>query len=193
MAADAAPFGARGGGMAPDQRALDPLTRWLVLALPAAFLAHDLGEVRGNAELNAVMAELSTRSPRLSRLALATQTTDRQMAVAVGALTAGCVAVSVRAARRPAPGPAMSDFAAATAVMGGHLAVHLAQSLFLRRRVPGLIGGLAVTVPYSALVLRRLRGRGYVDVTAAGRRATGAALALGPALVAVRLLARRVG
>jgi hypothetical protein len=75
--------------------------------------------------------------------------------------------------------------------MGGHLLVHVGQSLLLRRPTPGLSGGLLVTVPYSAVVLARLHRRGYVDAAMVARGAGLAALALGPALVALRLLVRR--
>jgi hypothetical protein len=52
------------------------MTRWLVLSLPAAFLAHDIGEVRGNADLNSALAGLSDRIPLAARLAPSVATTD---------------------------------------------------------------------------------------------------------------------
>ena len=148
---------------AADRRSFDLVTRWLVLSLPAAFLAHDIGEVRGNADLNSALAGLSDRIPLAARLAPSVATTDRQAAAAVGALTAGCAALAVRAVQQPAPGPATGDFAAATAIIGGHIVVHGAQSILLRRRMPGLRGGLAVILPCSVLLLRRLRRRGYLQ------------------------------
>jgi hypothetical protein len=48
---------------AADRRSFDLVTRWLVLSLPAAFLAHDIGDVRGNADLNSALAGLSDRIP----------------------------------------------------------------------------------------------------------------------------------
>ena len=173
-------------------RPLDPVTRWLVLGLPVAFLAHDLGEVRGNEELNQALADLASGSPRLARVAERMRTSDRQMAVAVSALTAACVVVAWRAARRPAPSPAMSDFAVGTAVVGGHLVSHVAQSVLLRRPAPGLAGGLLVTVPYTVVVLRRLQQRGYVDGRQTARWTAAGFVLLGPVLAAVRLLARRL-
>jgi hypothetical protein len=91
---------------AADRRSFDLVTRWLVLSLPAAFLTHDIGEVRGNADLNSALAGLSDRIPLAARLAPSVATTDRQAAAAVGALTAGCAALAVRAVQQPAPGPA---------------------------------------------------------------------------------------
>jgi hypothetical protein len=174
----------------PDER-MDRTTRYLVLAMPLAFLAHDIGEVRGNAELNDAFARLASGSRLGQRIAGATRTSDRQMAAAVAVLTAACTAVSVRAVRRPVRSAATADFAAATAVMGGHLLAHVGQSLLLRRPTPGLRGGLLVTVPYSAAVLARLHRRGYVDAGSVARSTAVAALALGPTLVALRLLARK--
>jgi Protein of unknown function with HXXEE motif len=180
-------------GVADEGRSLDALTRWLVLALPVAFLAHDVGEVRGNAELNDVLADLSFGNPLLARAATSMRTSDRQMTLAVSALTLGCAAVSTRAVRRPAPSSATSDFAAATVVVGGHILGHVAQSLLLRRRAPGLAGGLMVTLPYAVLVVHRLHSRQYVEGTTVIRRAAVGMVALGPTLAMVRLLARRLG
>jgi len=177
---------------AADRRSLDPVTRWLVLSLPAAFLAHDIGEVRGNADLNSALAELSARIPLARRLALSVATTDRQTAAAVGVLTAGCAALAVRAVSKPAPGPATGEFAAATAIIGGHIVVHVAQSVLLRRRMPGLLGGLAVTLPYSVLLLTRMRRRGYLETGQTARSAAFGTVAAVPALGALRLLARRL-
>jgi hypothetical protein len=175
-----------------DRRSLDPVTRWLVLALPVAFLAHDVGEVRGNADLNRALAELSARIPLARRLASSVATTDKQTAAAVGVLTAGCSALALRAARQPAPGPATGEFAAATAIIGGHIVVHVAQSILLRRRMPGLLGGLAVTLPYSVLLLQRMGRRGYLETGQTARNAAFGTVAAVPALAALRLLARRL-
>jgi hypothetical protein len=91
-----------------------------------------------------------------------------------------------------APGPATGDFAAATAVIGGHIVVHGAQSILLRRRMPGLRGGLAVILPYSVLLLRRLRRRGYLQAGQTARSAAFGAMAAVPTLVTLRLLVRRL-
>jgi hypothetical protein len=170
---------------------MDRTTRFLVLAMPLAFLAHDIGEVRGNAELNDALARLASGSRLGRRVAGAIRTSDRQMAVAVAALTAACTALSVRAVRRPVRSAATTEFAAATAIMGGHLLAHVGQSLLLRRATPGLRGGLLVTVPYSAVVLARLHRRGYVDTGPVVRSTAVATLALGPTLIGLRLLARQ--
>jgi hypothetical protein len=171
---------------------LDPLTRWMVLALPVAFLAHDIGEVRGNGELNEVLADLSAANPVAARIANSMRTTDRQMALAVSALTLGCASVSVRAARSRAPSSAISDFASVAVVVGGHMLGHVAQSFLLRRRVPGLTAGLVVTVPYSILVVRRLHTLKYVDKGTVVRRTAAGTIVLGPMLGLVRLAARRL-
>lgn len=177
---------------AMDRPSFDTLTRLLVLSLPAAFLAHDIGEVRGNADLNSAMAEMSARIPFAARLAPSVATTDRQTAAAVGALTVGCAALAVRAVRQRAPGPATGNFAAATAIMGGHIVVHGAQSILLRRWMPGLRGGLAVTLPYSVLLLGRLRRRGYLEPGQTAKSAAFGAMAAVPTLVILRLVARRL-
>jgi len=164
-----------------------------MLGLPLAFLAHDLGEVRGSRELDDDLVELASRVPGVRRVAPSVRTSPRQLAVAVGALTTLLTAVSVRAVARPPRTRATGDYAAVTAVVGGHLASHVAQSLILRRPAPGLRGGLAVTVPYSALVLTRLHRRGYLPQGALGRDLVRAGAALPPLLIAVRLLGRRLG
>lgn len=69
--------------------------------------------------------------------------------------------------------------------------VHGARSILLRRRMPGLRGGLAVTLPYSVL-LRRLRRRGYLQAGQTARSAAFGAMAAVPTLVTLRLLVRRL-
>jgi hypothetical protein len=49
--------------------ALDPTTRRLILLLPAAFLAHDLGELVGN-DLNRAAHDVTRRVPVLAQRAL---------------------------------------------------------------------------------------------------------------------------
>lgn len=176
---------------------MDPLTRGMVLALPLAFLAHDLGEVRGNDDLNDALVSIARDVPLLrrvgiERVARRSVTTQRQMAVAVGLLAGALSVVSVRAAVRPPCSAATGDFAVAAGLVGGHLAGHVVQSLMLRRPVPGLAGGLAVTVPYSAAVLLRLRRRGYLEGTTVARDSAGLAAALPFLLFGIRALARRL-
>ncbi len=56
---------------APASRlALDPATRRLILLLPAAFLAHDVGELVGNDELNRAAEDLTRRFPVLAERVL---------------------------------------------------------------------------------------------------------------------------
>jgi hypothetical protein len=56
---------------------LDPATRRLILLLPAAFLAHDLGELAGNDELNQAAADLTRRFPILAERVVPHFTTSR--------------------------------------------------------------------------------------------------------------------
>ena len=130
----------------PDPRpAPDPATRRLILLLPAAFLAHDIGEIAGNDELNRALGDIAGRFPSLAqRLAPSFTTSRRQMAVAVGVVTAGVAALSVAAARGRPRSPALTLHAAATLVFGGHIVGHAAQAVALRRYLPGLGGGLAL-------------------------------------------------
>lgn len=86
-----------GGGTA-----LDPGTRRLLLALPLAFLAHDIGEVRGAEELNRAGAELLRHHPRLAKHVAASR---EQTGVAVAILAVGAVTLAAAAAR-PGAGPA---------------------------------------------------------------------------------------
>lgn len=183
--------------MADNDTTMDPLTRGLVLALPLAFLAHDIGEVRGNDDLNDALVSIARDVPLLRRLgvdrvARRSVTTQRQMAVAVGLLTGALTVVSVRAAVRPPRTAATGDFAVVAGFVGGHLAGHVVQSLMLRRPMPGLIGGLAVTVPYSAAVLLRLRRRGYLEGTTIVRDGAGLVATFPLVAFGVRALARRL-
>jgi len=180
----------------PDR--MDAGTRALVLALPLAFLAHDVAEVRGNDALNRDLAELAARVPGLRRLPLdrvvaASTTTRRQLGVAVGLLASALAVVSVRAAVRPPRTGATGDFAVAAGVVGGHLAGHVAQSVLLRRPSPGLVPGLLVTVPYSVAVLARLRRRGYLPEGSLVRGGAGLAATVPGILLGVRVLSRRLG
>lgn len=56
---------------------MDRTTRCLVLAMPLGFLTHDIGEVRGNAELNDALARLASGS-RPGCTAAATSTSPRR-------------------------------------------------------------------------------------------------------------------
>ena len=173
--------------------ALDQTTRRLILLLPAAFLAHDVGEIAGNDELNRALGDLAGRFPALAdRLAPAFAINRRQMAVAVGVLTAGLSGLSWQAARSGAHSQAVTGYAAATLLLGGHILGHVAQAVALRRYLPGLTGGLVVSLPYSMVVLRRLQRHGLVDPGTVARAAAAGAVLGVPALLAVRALGRAV-
>jgi Protein of unknown function with HXXEE motif len=173
--------------------ALDPTTRRLILLLPAAFLAHDLGEVAGSDQLNRALGDLAERFPAVAdRLVPALAISRRQMAVVVGMLAAGLGRLSWQAARSGAHSQAMTGYAAATLLIGGHILGHVAQAVALRRYLPGLAGGLVVSLPYSVVALGRLQRHGLVDPGAvAGAAAVGVVLGV-PALLAVRALGRAV-
>src|SRR5664280_1592642 len=175
---------------AADRRSFDLVTRWLVLSLPAAFLARHRrgpGQRRPQQRLG--------RAVRPDPPRRATGTLGRHHRPA-GRRSGGgpdrrlCRAGS---AGGPATGSRIDDgnFAAATAIIGGHIVVHGARSILLRRRMPGLRVGLAVTLPYSVL-LRRLRRRGYLQAGQTARSAAFGAMAAVPTLVTLRLLVRRL-
>jgi hypothetical protein len=126
------------------------------------------------------------------RLAPAFAINRRQMAVAVGVLTAGLSGLSWQAARSGAHSQAVTGYAAATLLLGGHILGHVAQAVALRRYLPGLTGGLVVSLPYSMLVLRRLQRHGLVDPGTVARAAAAGAVLGVPALLAVRALGRAV-
>ena len=173
--------------------ALDPATRRLILLLPAAFLAHDLGELVGNDELNQAAHDLTRRLPVLAQRALPHLTTTRaQATVAIGTLASGVSVLSWRAARSVPGSPALTTYAAATLLLGAHMVPHAAQAIALRRMLPGLVGGLAVSLPYSALVVGRLLRRGLVEPGALARATGVGAGLLAPVLLGVRALGRAV-
>jgi Protein of unknown function with HXXEE motif len=178
---------------AASPSALDPTTRRLILLLPAAFLAHDLGELVGNDELNQAAHDLLRRFPVLAQRALPQFTTTRaQATVAIGTLATGVTLLSWRAARSAPGSPAMTAHAAVTLLLGAHMVPHAAQAIALRRVLPGLVGGLTVSLPYSALVVGRLLRRGLVEPGALARATGAGAALLGPVLLGVRALGRSV-
>jgi hypothetical protein len=71
----------------------------------------------------------------------------------------------------------MTTYAAVTLLLGAHMVPHSAQAIALRRVVPGLVGGLTLSLPYSALVVGRLLRHGLVEPCALAR-ATGAGAGL---------------
>jgi hypothetical protein len=152
--------------------AVDPTTRRLILLLPAALLAHDLGELAGNDQLNRAAHDLTRRFPIPAERALPHFTTSRtQATVAIGALAAGVTMLSWRAARSAPHSPTMTAYGAATLLLGAHMVPHTVAAIALRRWPPGLAGGLTITVPYSALMVRRLlRPRSHTWWSAGRRR-----------------------
>ncbi len=162
--------------------------------LPGAFLAHDLGELAGNDELNRAAEDLTRRFPVLAERILPRFTTSRaQATVAIGTLAAGVTGLSWRAARSAPRSPTMTAYAAATLLLGAHMLPHAMQAIALRRRLPGLAGGLAISLPYSVLVVRRLLHHGPVASDAPGPRRGRGAVLLVPALLGVRALGISAG
>lgn len=178
---------------AASPHVLDPATRRLILLLPAAFLAHDLGELAGNDELNRAARDLTRRVPVLAERALPHFTTSRaQATVAIGALAASVTVLSWRAARSTPRSPTMTAYAAVTLLLGAHILPHTAQAIALRRVPPGLAGGLTIALPYSVLMVRRLVRHGLVDPGALARAMAVGAVLLLPAVLGVRALGRAV-
>jgi hypothetical protein len=171
---------------------LDPVTRRLILLLPVAFLAHDLGELAGNDELNRAACDLTRRFPVLAERILPRFITSRaQATVGIGTLAAGVAGLSWRAARSVPRSPTMTAYAA-TLLLGAHMLPHTMQAIALRRRLPGLAGGLTISLPYSVLVVRRLLHRRLVAPDALARAAAAGAVLLVPAVLGVRALGRAV-
>jgi hypothetical protein len=86
----------------------------------------------------------------------------------------------------------MTAYAAATLLLGAHMLPHTMQAIALRRRLPGLAGGLTISLPYSVLVVRRLLHRRLVAPDALARAAAAGAVLLVPAVLGVRALGRAV-
>jgi hypothetical protein len=131
---------------------LDPATWRLILLLPVAFLAHDLGELAGNEELNQAVTDLARRFPILAERVLPHFTTSRaQAALAIGLLAGRVTLLSWRAARSAPRSSTMTAYAAVV-LLGVHMLRHTMQAIMLRRVLPGLAGGLLVSLPYSMVV-----------------------------------------
>jgi hypothetical protein len=173
------------------QRRASP--RRLILLLPAAFLAHDLGEVAASNELNRALGDLAERFPAVAdRLAPALAISRRQMAAAVGMLAAGLGVLAWQAARSAARSRAMTGYAAATLLFGGHIVGHVAHTVVRRRYLPGLAGGLVVGRPYFGGGPGSPAAQRPAVPRAVGRAAAaGAALGV-PALLALRAVGRTV-
>jgi hypothetical protein len=86
----------------------------------------------------------------------------------------------------------MTAYAAATLLLGAHMLPHTMQAIALRRRLPGLAGGLTISLPYSVLVVRRLLHRRLVAPDALARAAAAGTVLLVPAVLGVRALGRAV-
>jgi hypothetical protein len=86
----------------------------------------------------------------------------------------------------------MTTYAAATLLLGLHMLDHVAHAVALRRYLPGLAGGLALSLPYSVLVVRRLHRAGLVDLRAVRRAVAIGAVLLPPGLLGLRALVRVV-
>jgi hypothetical protein len=110
-----------------DDPAADP-------APTGSFLAHDLGELAGNDQLNRAAHDLTRRFPILAERALPHFTTSRtQATVAIGALAAGVTMLSWRAARSAPHSPTMTAYGAATLLLGAHMVPHTVAAIALRR------------------------------------------------------------
>jgi hypothetical protein len=86
----------------------------------------------------------------------------------------------------------MTAYGAATLLLGAHMVPHTVAAIALRRWLPGLAGGLTITVPYSAMMVRRLLRHGLVDPGALARSTAVGAVLLVPAVLGVRALGRAV-
>jgi hypothetical protein len=86
----------------------------------------------------------------------------------------------------------MTAYAAVVLLLGVHMLPHTMQAIMLRRVLPGLAGGLLVSLPYSMVVTRRLLRHGVVEpADLASATAVGAAL-LVPAILGLRAFSRAV-
>jgi hypothetical protein len=78
--------------------------------------------------------------------------------VAIGTLAAAAVTgLSWRAARSTPGSPTMTAHAAVTLLLGAHMLPHTVQTIALRRRLPGVAGGLAISAcpPQLTLAMER--------------------------------------
>jgi hypothetical protein len=165
------------------------------VAVPLSWLVHDAEEVltidRWQGARAAELAALADRS-RLARRIVEVNTTPRRpFAVAVALVGVPVVGATVAGTVDPA-GAGGAVFAV---VLGGyalHAFVHVGQSVHLRGYTPGVVTAVAVVLPSSAYLYRRLFEAGLLDPGGAVLTAVAGLVVFVPVVVAARRLAARL-
>jgi hypothetical protein len=137
----------------------------LLASFPVAFAIHEVEEVIGMRSFGRdARARLSARLEQLHAHPVVSRSiadlSPAPMAVAVATVAAGAIAATAWAVSRRGD---LRPWQSAFTVFAGHAATHIGQSVVLRAYVPGSVTAVAVVVPYSALVVRRLRRLGLWD------------------------------
>jgi hypothetical protein len=130
------------------------LRRWIAVS-PAIYLVHDLEEL---ATVRAWVAANWQKLPDPLVQWLGTNADLTHLyAVAIATVFVAMAAVSVAAARATASGAVITLFALTVMMRFGNGLLHIAQAVFTRGYVPGLVSAIALLLPYSAWLVMRLR------------------------------------
>jgi Protein of unknown function with HXXEE motif len=133
--------------------------RRLLWLLPVVFVLHDAEELVTMpgwlSEHHAMLASLAQRGRLAARVAASAPVTSARAAIAIGLVFVVLLLVTTGATltRRRA------WFYAYCSLLGLlflHVFTHVAQVLFFRSYVPGLVGALFAVLPGTALIYRRL-------------------------------------
>ena len=130
------------------------LRRWIA-ASPAIYLIHDLEEL---ATVRAWVAANWQKLPDpLVQWLGANADLTHLYAVGIATVFVAMAAVSVAAARASASRAVITLFALAVMMRFGNGLLHIAQAVFTRGYVPGLVSAIALLLPYSVWLVMRLR------------------------------------
>lgn len=130
------------------------MRRWIALS-PAIYLAHDLEEL---ATVRAWVAANWQKLPEpVVQWLGANADLTHLYAVAIATVFVAMAAVSVAAARANASRVIIGVFALTVMMRFANGLLHIAQAVFTRGYVPGLISAILLLLPYSAWLIMRLR------------------------------------
>jgi hypothetical protein len=139
---------------------VQPRFRGWIAASPAIYLIHDLEEL---ATVRAWVADNWQKLPDpVVQWLGANADLTHLYAVGIATVFVAMAAVSVAAARASASRAVITLFALTIMMRFGNGLLHIAQAVFARGYVPGLISAIVLLLPYSVWLVMRLRRDGLI-------------------------------